>query len=81
MLALVGVLFAVYFLLDLSIGMSTDFSILLMAVIQQGFIFVRSWSKVLFFGGEVSLFESQQSIIFQSGTVAGSGIVTEGSGA
>jgi hypothetical protein len=53
-------LFALYVALDLSIGMSSGVTILVMFVIQQLFIMSKAWTKVFFFSGELSLYHSLQ---------------------
>jgi hypothetical protein len=58
MLLIAVVLFAVYLWLDLSVGMTTDFTILLMFVIQQLFMVSRAWTKVFFFAGEMTMYRS-----------------------
>ena len=54
------VLFVIYMWLDLSIGMTSGMTILVMFVFQQLFIVSRAWTKVFFFAGEVSLDHSLQ---------------------
>jgi hypothetical protein len=54
------VLFVVYMWLDLSIGMTSGMTILVMFVLQQLFIVTKAWTKVFFFAGELSLFHSLQ---------------------
>jgi hypothetical protein len=60
------VLFVVYMFLDLNIGMTTDLTIVVMFVIQQVFMISRAWSKVFFFGGEMSLYQSLQPVIYST---------------
>jgi hypothetical protein len=60
MLLIPIVLFALYVALDLSIGMSSGMTILVMFVIQQLFIMSKAWTKVFFFSGELSLYHSLQ---------------------
>jgi hypothetical protein len=58
MLVVPVVLFAIYVWLDLSIGMASVGTILLMFVLQQLFIFLRVWTRVFFFSGELGLYEA-----------------------
>jgi hypothetical protein len=60
MLLLPVALFALYVALDLSIGMSSGVTVLVMFVIQQLFIMSKAWTKVFFFSGELSLYHSLQ---------------------
>jgi hypothetical protein len=60
MLLIPIVLFVIYLWLDLSIGMTTVGTIYLMLLLQQFFILTRVWSRVLFFSGEMELFEDLQ---------------------
>jgi hypothetical protein len=53
-------LFVFYLWLDLSIGMTSDMTILVMFILQQLFIVSKAWTKVFFFSGELSLFHSLQ---------------------
>jgi hypothetical protein len=61
MLLIPIVLFVIYLWLDLSIGMTTVGTIYLMLLLQQSFILTRVWSRVLFFSGEMELFEDLQT--------------------
>jgi hypothetical protein len=54
------VLFVIYLWLDLSIGMTSALTILLMFILQQLFIITRAWTKVFFFAGELSLYYGLQ---------------------
>ncbi|MCX6142184.1 MAG: hypothetical protein NTZ35_03095 [Ignavibacteriales bacterium] len=54
------VLFVVYLWLDLSIGMTSGITILVMFILQQLFIVSKAWTKVFFFAGELSLYYSLQ---------------------
>ena len=65
-------LFAVYLLIDLSIGMTSDLTIVLMMVIQQLFMASRAWTKVVFFEGELSMYESLQPVVYSNVEGAGS---------
>lgn len=60
MLLIAIILFAIYFWLDLSIGMTTTATILVMFVVQQLFMMLRAWTKVFFFAGEITLYRSLQ---------------------
>jgi hypothetical protein len=71
------VLFAVYMVLDLSIRMTTDLTIIVMLIIQQIFMVSRAWSKVFFFAGEMSLYQSLQPVVYMTVEGAGAPIVTE----
>lgn len=62
MLLVPVVLFGVYLILDLSIGMTTGATILVMFILQQLFLFSRAWTKVFFFAGELALYQSLQPI-------------------
>ncbi len=53
-------LFGVYLWLDLAIGMTTATSIVVMFLIQQLFMILRVWTKVLFFAGEMTLYRGLQ---------------------
>lgn len=53
-------LFIIYVWLDLSIGMTTVTTILVMFVIQQIFILTRVWTRVFFFSGELELYSALQ---------------------
>jgi hypothetical protein len=64
-------LYVLYALIDLSVGISSNLTILLMMIIQQLFIALRGWAKIVFFEGELSLYESFQPYVYQS--VEGSG--------
>ncbi len=70
-------LFAAYLLIDLSIGMTSDLTIVLLMVFQQLFMASRAWTKVLFFEGELSMYESLQPVVFSNVEGAGSSFVTE----
>jgi hypothetical protein len=54
------VLFAIYLWLDLSIGMTSGMTILVMFILQQLFIVSKAWTKIFFFAGELSLYHSLQ---------------------
>jgi len=71
------VLFVVYLLLDLAIGMTTDLAIIVMLIIQQLFMVSRAWSKVFFFAGEMSFFQSLQPAAPSTIEGAGAPFVTE----
>jgi len=71
------VLFAIYMLLDLSIGMTTYLTIIVMLIIQQIFMVSRAWSKVFFFAGEMSLYQSLQPVVNSTVEGAGAPIVIE----
>lgn len=58
MLLIPIVLFAIYLWLDLSIGMASAGTILLMFILQQLFILSRVWARVFFFSGELYLYEA-----------------------
>jgi hypothetical protein len=58
MLLIPIVMFAIYLWLDLSIGMASAATILLMFILQQLFILSRVWARVFFFSGELALYES-----------------------
>jgi hypothetical protein len=58
MLLIPIVLFAIYLWLDLSIGMASAATILLMFILQQLFILSRVWARVFFFSGELALYEA-----------------------
>ncbi len=78
LLVLVAILlFVVYLLIDLSIGMTSDLTIVLMSVIQQLFIASRAWVKVMFFEGELSLYESLQPVVYSNIEGAGGSFVVE----
>ena len=55
-------LFAIYLKLDLTIGMTTGTTILVMFIIQQLFLLSRAWTKVFFFAGELALYQNLQPI-------------------
>ncbi len=65
------ILFAIYCFADLTIGMTTDLTIIVMLIIQQLFLVSRAWSKVFFFAGEMSLYQSLQPVVYS--TVEGGG--------
>jgi hypothetical protein len=71
------VLFAIYMVLDLNIGMTTDLTIIIMLIIQQLFMASRAWSKVFFFAGEMSLYQSLQPAVYSTVEGAGAPLVTE----
>jgi hypothetical protein len=78
LLVLVPVLlFALYALVDLYVGASSDFTIVFMMVVQQLFVASRAWTKVMFFEGELSLYESLQPVVYSSVETSGGSIVTE----
>ncbi|MCX6133703.1 MAG: hypothetical protein NTU47_07820 [Ignavibacteriales bacterium] len=77
MLLVPVVLFAIYALLDLAIGMTTNLTIVVMLVIQQLFIASRAWTKVLFFEGERSMFESLQPVVYANIEGAGNPLAAE----
>jgi hypothetical protein len=54
------VLMVIYGWLDLTIGMSSGVTILVMFILQQVFIVSKAWTKVFFFAGEMSLYHSLQ---------------------
>ena len=54
------VLMVVYGWLDLTIGMTSGFTILVMFIVQQLFIVSKAWTKVFFFAGEMSLYHGLQ---------------------
>jgi hypothetical protein len=56
-------LVAVYLVLDLSIGMATNVTIVLMFIIQQIFMISRSWTKVFFFSGELEFYQMLQPVV------------------
>ncbi len=62
MLLVALVLFAVYLEIDLTIGMTTGATILVMFIIQQLYLVSRAWTKVFFFAGELALYQSLQPI-------------------
>ncbi|MBF8294122.1 MAG: hypothetical protein HW389_667 [Bacteroidetes bacterium] len=70
-------LFAIYVLLDLAIGMTTDLTIIVMLIIQQLFMVSRAWSKVFFFAGEMSLYQSLQPVVYSTVEGAGAPLVIE----
>jgi hypothetical protein len=55
------VLFIIYIWIDLSIGMSSGFTIVVMFVLQQLYILSKAWTKVFFFAGEFSLYLGLQT--------------------
>ncbi len=57
-------LFAIYLWLDLAVGMTTGTTIVVMFVIQQLFMLLRAWTKILFFAGEMALYQSLQKLPF-----------------
>ena len=61
MLLVPVVLFAIYVWLDLSIGMASAGTILLMFVLQQLFIFSRVWARVFFFAGELTFYRGLET--------------------
>lgn len=60
MLLIPVILFAVYVWIDLSIGMTTGTTIVVMFLIQQLFMMLRAWTKVFFFAGEMALYRGLQ---------------------
>lgn len=48
--------FVIYFFLDNSIGMVSGFTIFVMFLIQQIFVWLRTWTKIWFLGSELSYF-------------------------
>ena len=56
------VLFAVYLMLDLAIGMTTGTTIIVMFVIQQLFLLSRALTKVFFLAGELAFYRSLQPV-------------------
>ena len=65
MMFLVAVLlFAVYLFIDLSVGMSSDMTIVLMVIVQQIFVASKGWTKILFFEGELTLYEKAQPFVY-----------------
>ena len=70
------VLFAIYVWLDLSIGMTSGLTILVMFILQQLFIISKAWTKVFFFAGELSLYYSLQPFRSQE-TVSTSGVQSD----
>jgi hypothetical protein len=54
------ILFGAYMAIDLTIGMDSGPAIAVMFVVQQVFILSKAWTKVFFFGGELSLYHSLQ---------------------
>ena len=60
MLLIAVFLFAVYLLIDLSIGMTSGAAIAVMFVIQQLFMMLRAWTRVFFFAGEMTLYRGLQ---------------------
>jgi len=67
LLVLVPVLlFAIYIWVDLSIGMSSGLTILVMFVLQQLYIVSRAWTKIFFFAGELSLYHTLQPFGLQA---------------
>ncbi len=48
--------FVIYFFLDNSIGMASGFTIFVMFLIQQIFVWLRTWTKIWFLGSELSYF-------------------------
>jgi hypothetical protein len=77
MLLVVIVLFTIYALLDLAIGMTTGLTIIVMLIIQQLFMISRAWSKVFFFGGEMSLYQILQPVVHPIVEGAGAPLVTD----
>ena len=77
MLLVVIVLFTIYALLDLAIGMTTGLTIIVMLIIQQLFMISRAWSKVFFFAGEMSLYQRLQPVVVSTVEGAGAASVTE----
>jgi hypothetical protein len=67
------ILFVLYLWLDLSIGMTSGVTILVMFILQQLYIISRAWTKVFFFAGELSLYYSLLPFGSQS-PVATSGV-------
>lgn len=61
------IFFILYFLLDSSIGMVSGITIFIMFLIQQIFIWLRTWVKIWFLGGELSYFDMvRQSKIMEA---------------
>jgi len=77
MLLIPVALFVIYILLDLSIGMSSDGTIILMFVLQQLFMVSRAWSKVLFYGGELEFYGSLQPVVYPTDAGAPTQYVAE----
>jgi hypothetical protein len=69
--------FAIYALLDLAIGMTTNLTIIVVLIIQQLFMVSRAWSKVFFFAGEMSFYQSLQPVVCSTVEGAGAPVVTE----
>jgi predicted membrane metal-binding protein len=61
MLLVPVLLFAVYLVLDLSIGMTSGPTIAVMFVIQQLYMMLRAWTRVFFLAGELALYRNLQS--------------------
>lgn len=70
-------LFAIYLSIDLTVGMTSDFTIVLMFLIQQLYMATRAWTKVMFFEGELSLYESLQPVVYSNVEGTGGLYVTE----
>jgi hypothetical protein len=56
------VLFAIYLWLDLTIGMTSAGTILVMLILQQLYMISRAWTKVMIYVSEMSLYESLQPV-------------------
>lgn len=57
-----GVLFAIYLWLDLSIGMTTSLTIIVMFILQQLFVASRAWTKVFFYAAEMTLYQGLRPV-------------------
>ncbi|HTY37174.1 MAG TPA: hypothetical protein VMH23_08680 [Bacteroidota bacterium] len=53
-------LFALYVFADLSIGMSSGVTMIIMVLIQQLFIAMKAWTRILIFEGNLTLYESTE---------------------
>jgi hypothetical protein len=70
-------LLAIYVLLDLIIGMTTDLTIIVMLILQQLFMVTRAWTKVFFFAGELAMYQSLQPVVYSTVEGVDAPIVTE----
>ncbi len=59
-------MFLIYFFLDSTIGMISGFTILVMFLIQQILVWLRTWIKIWFLGSELSLYELFPAVTFKN---------------
>ena len=50
-------LFVIYFYLDNVIGMISGLTVFIMFLIQQAFVWLKTWIKIWFLGSELSLYK------------------------